>query len=335
MKDDMPARNWSRRVAIQAGAGALFAPAFVAATTSAAQDDSPPVDSDGVERHLPWTGAPPDLAPARTGLVELGDLRLWVSDSGGSGEPVVFFHPGSVPGSIWKYQQPVFSGKGYRVILWSRRGYNGSEAVASGRSGQGADGDDLLALLGLLGIDRFHGVGAAAGGITLLRFAIGQPDRLLSVTLAGTMGGIRDDSYAAIQKRLMPDGFEAMPLEFRELSPGYRAMNPDGMAAWLREAKAGRTAGGGAPPLPATAHPATSPVGNDRMTWKSLEALTMPLLIMTGDADIYMPPAILPLFTAHAPHARTEVIDGAAHATYWEQPEQFNQMILGFLNSGK
>lgn len=127
----------------------------------------------------------------------------------------------------------------------------------------------------------------------------------------------------------MPAGFETMPLEFRELSPGYRALAPKGMARWLHEANTGRTGKTPAPP-PADA-PAPPAEGAADTGWAGFAALSMPMLILTGDADIYMPPAVLPLFKAHAAQARLAVIDGAAHATYWEQPDAFNDTVLSFL----
>ena len=59
---------------------------------------------------------------------------------------------------------------GYRVITYDRRGFGRSTVDPAGpQPGTGAD--DLLALATHLGLDRFHLVGTAAGGIVALDFA--------------------------------------------------------------------------------------------------------------------------------------------------------------------
>jgi pimeloyl-ACP methyl ester carboxylesterase len=37
-------------------------------------------------------------------------------------------------------------------------------------------------------------------------------------------------------------------------------------------------------------------------------------------------------FAERIPGARFEVIDGAGHSAYWEQPEVWNQIVTRFLN---
>jgi pimeloyl-ACP methyl ester carboxylesterase len=58
----------------------------------------------------------PAQAPAKEGLAQLPDTRLWNSDTEGNGPAVVFLHPTSGCALIWDYQQPIFAAAGYRVI---------------------------------------------------------------------------------------------------------------------------------------------------------------------------------------------------------------------------
>ena len=120
----------------------------------------------------------PKQVPAKEGLVELRDVKLWVTDTGGSGPAVIFLHPTTGSGLIWGYQQPVFAAAGYRVIAYSRRGHAGSEPGPKDNPGTGAD--DLKGLADALGIDRFHAVGLAAdveGSIYFFAPITGDPDR--------------------------------------------------------------------------------------------------------------------------------------------------------------
>ena len=61
------------------------------------------------------------------GMADLGNVRLAYWDTGGSGEAIVFLHPGSGSAEFYPYQQPVFARAGYRVISYSRRGQCGSD----------------------------------------------------------------------------------------------------------------------------------------------------------------------------------------------------------------
>src|SRR5260370_14106416 len=69
----------------------------------------------------------PQQVPAKEGIAQLADTRLWFWDTGGTGEPIVLLHPASGSGLILGYQQPVFAQAVYRVISYSRRGHYGSQ----------------------------------------------------------------------------------------------------------------------------------------------------------------------------------------------------------------
>ena len=53
--------------------------------------------------------------------------------------------------------------------------------------------------------------------------------------------------------------------------------------------------------------------------------------MLTGDADLYTPPAVLRLFRARLKHAEFLIVPEAGHSAYWEQPEIFNRAVLGFI----
>jgi pimeloyl-ACP methyl ester carboxylesterase len=57
----------------------------------------------------------------------------------------------------------------------------------------------------------------------------------------------------------------------------------------------------------------------------------MPVLLLSGDADLYTPPSVLRLFKQRIPHAEMAVVPETGHSAYWEQPEIFNRVTLDFL----
>lgn len=267
-----------------------------------------------------WTPAEmPRQAPATEGMVDVGGARLWYWDTGGSGPAVVLMHAASQSGAGWGYQQPVFAAAGFRTIGYSRRGSFRSEAGPTGDPGLACD--DLLRLVDHLKIDRVHLVALALGAFYALDFALLYPQRLRALSITSSFLGIDDSEkeYLDANNRLRPKEFDALPVEFKELHPSYRAGNPQGVAAWVQLSR-------DANPGPRVRQKRPLP-----LTWTRLESIRHPTLLMTGDGDLYTPPALLRMQAAHMQQAETFVIPEAGHAGNWEQPQVFNAKVLDFL----
>jgi len=258
--------------------------------------------------------------PAREAQADLPGVRLSYADTGGSGVPVVFVHAATGSSRVWEYQLPAFTSGGYRVITYDRRGFGRSTANPAGPQ-PGAGADDLLALADHLKLDRFHVVGTAAGGIVALDFAASFPRRLRSLVVANSIGGVQDEDYLELGRRLRPPQFNALPPDVRELGPSYRAANPSGTARWLELERQSRPEG---------TTPPTQTFRN-RLTFSLLETIAVPTLLLTGDADLYAPPAVLRLFAARIKSSESVIVPEVGHSTYWEQPEIFNKTVLAFI----
>ena len=222
----------------------------------------------------------------------------------GGGMPVVFLHAGSGDSRMWDHQIPAFTAAGFRFIAYDR-------------GGQVAAADELEALAVQLGLERFHLVGTAAGGIAAADYALSFPHRLRSLVIANSIVGVQDEDYLALGRRLRPaPQFGALPAELRELGPSYRAANPQGTRRWMELAR---------------------PIGElktkNRISFALLETIRAPVLLLTGDADLYTPPSVLRLFTARIRHAESVVIPECGHSAYWEQPEAFNRAVLDFIKA--
>ncbi len=300
--------NSRRGVVATCVIGGLAVAASVASATAPALAADP---SKGLMTPLP------PQAPATEGLADLGTVKLWYWDTGGLGEAVVLLHPSSGSHEVYPYQQPVLAAAGYRVISYSRRGHANSE------TGRDADTfyqvDDLLALLATLKVDKFHAVGNALGGYVGLDVALGHPARVLSLVLACSMMGIAEPAYQAVSASLRPKGFAEFPAELRELGPSYRAANPDGVAAWkTRHDRAGKSIG---------------VRFRNKTNWATLAGLKVPALLVTGDADLWIPPSLLRQVAAKIPGSQGVVIPESGHAVQWEQPEAFNAAIMTFFRA--
>jgi pimeloyl-ACP methyl ester carboxylesterase len=269
-----------------------------------------------------WLSAAISMLPGQIihdGYATLPGVRLFYRDTGGSGVPVVFLHANTGSSRVWEYQIPAFAAAGYRLIAFDRRGWGRTGSEPSAHPGTAAG--DLAALLDQLGISRIHLVGTAGGGFVALDFAVSFPERLRSLVVANTIGGIEDADFVALGRRLRPPEFNALPPEIRELGPSYRAAQPEGTQRWIDLEKISRPAG---PPAPA------QPLRN-HLTFSLLETIRTPTLLITGGADMYAPPLVIQLFAKHIRNAETLIVPDAGHSTYWEQPEVFNRAVLNFI----
>jgi pimeloyl-ACP methyl ester carboxylesterase len=186
----------------------------------------------------------------------------------------------------------------------------------------GTAADDLQALLAVLKVDRFHLVGTAAGGFVAFDYALSFPDRLRSLTVANSIGGVQDEEYLALGRRLRPSPqFDALPVEIREVGPAYRAGDAAGTARWVELSQRSRMAR----PLPS---PQTF---RNRITFARLDAIRVPTLLISGGADMYAPPPVMRLFADHLKGAQTISVPDAGHSTFWEQSERFNRSLIAFL----
>jgi pimeloyl-ACP methyl ester carboxylesterase len=257
------------------------------------------------------------LAQGRETFAELGGVRLWYKDSGGRGVPVVVLHANTGSSQNWEHQIPAFTAAGYRFISYDRRGWGRSTTEPGVPAGTAAD--DLHALVKFLGIDRFHLIGTAGGGFVAYDYALSFPEQLRSLVVANSIGGVQDEEYLAMGRRLRPPQFDALPPDLRELGPSYRAAEPAGTRRWLELESMSRQTG-----APAQGF-------RNRLTFSMLEQIKLPTLLITGDADLYAPPPLLGMFAARIKGAQSLVIPEAGHSSYWEKPDVFNKAVLDFL----
>jgi len=265
-------------------------------------------------------------APAgREGHASVAGARLFYTDTGGAGVPVVLLHAATGNTSAWQYQTRAFTTAGYRVIAYDRRGWGRTVVDSNGPAGTGAD--DLRGLLDSLGVDRVHVVATAGGGFVAFDFALSFPTRLRGLVVADSIGGVQDKEILDLETRIRPPQFDALPPEVRELSPGYRAANPEGTQRWMDIEKQSRQSPSGA----STLQLAYSTPMRNQLTLLLFEQIRTPALLLTGGADMTAPPALMKILASHIPNAEFLVVPNAGHSVYWEEPELFNRTVLEFI----
>lgn len=259
----------------------------------------------------------PDQAPVTESMIDVPGGRLWCWDTGGDGPAVMLLHAANGSAANWGYQQPVLAGAGFRVIAYSRRGHYRSEFRADDPPAN--DVEDLEMVRAACGLDRFSLLGTAAGGGVAVQYAVRYPQRLQGLVVANSLAGIGDREFQDETAVLIPNGFDGLPADYRELGASYRAACPTGRLRWLALEQIARTAVW------------RRPSRTGRIELEALRQISVPTLLVTGDADPFMPASRLRRIARYFPQHQAAVISEAGHSCFWEQPLVFNRLVLDHL----
>ena len=137
---------------------------------------------------------------------------------------------------------------------------------------------------------------------------------------ANTIGGVQDDEYLELQRRIRPQQIQDLPEDLRELGPSYRGRDPQGAARWVEIQEGSRPYGA----IP------TQPL-REPITYRRLATIKVPVMVLSGDADLLSPPALMRLLSDHIPTSRFVSLPDAGHAGFWERPHVWNGLVLEFI----
>jgi pimeloyl-ACP methyl ester carboxylesterase len=250
---------------------------------------------------------------------ELPGVKLWFTDTGGSGVPIILLHANTATCAIWASQIASFSKAGFRVIAFDRRGWGKSLADAATGPQPGSTAGDLDALADHLKLDRFHLLGVAGGGFAALDYAAWRPERLRSLVVGASTGRVTDKEVADFITRIEIPSLRKLPAVYREVGPSYRGSNPEGTRRWIEIEEHARQ--------PAAAdQPLRTP-----NTFAKIETIPTATLVMAADADLLAPPALMRIWASHLKNHEWAVVSDSGHAIAWEQPDVFDDKVLAFV----
>jgi pimeloyl-ACP methyl ester carboxylesterase len=250
--------------------------------------------------------------------IDIPGVKLWVTDTGGLGTPIVLLHSNTGNSDIWAPQASAFSRAGYRVIAFDRRGWGRSIPDPSGPQ-PGSIAGDLDALVDHLRLGKFHLIGVAGGGFAALDYAAWRPEHVQSLVIGGSTGDLKDKEIADFIARIEIPEIRKQPAAYLEVAPSYRGANPEGTARWNDINANSRQPEAAAQPL------------HTPNTYTKIATITAPTLIIAADADLLAPPALMQLWAAHMKSFEWTTMQDAGHAMAWEQPAVFNKLVLDFL----
>ena len=242
-------------------------------------------------------------------------------------ETLVLIHAGIVDCRMWDRQLDAFARR-YRTVRYDMRGFG--RTVVEERVPY-SHHEDLRALLDVLGAGRALLVGCSMGARTAIDFALLYPERTQALVLVGpTVGGFEPDvdpPEELVAADEAGDLERLSELEVRVWVDGpYR--DPGGVDPAVRDLVRDMN-------LIALKNEASG-VGDERQpetpAVDRLAEIRVPTLVIVGDLDQPETVAAADLLEERLPNARKVVMPGTAHLPNMERPEDFNRIVLGFLD---
>ena len=265
------------------------------------------------------TGVSAGAAEDTGRYAELPGVKLWFTDTGGSGVPLVLLHANTGTSAVWEPQIGAFARAGYRVIAFDRRGWGKSIADAATGPQPGSIAGDLDALADHLKLDRFHLLGVAGGGFAALDYAAWRPQRLRALVIGASTGQMADKEIADFSARIEIPEIRKQPAVYLEVGASYRGANPAGTGHWREIEEHSRQPGSPNQPL------------RTPNTFAKIATIPTPTLVIAADSDLLAPPALMAIWAAHVKDHEWAVVPDAGHAVTWERPDVFNEKVIAFV----
>lgn len=246
----------------------------------------------------------------------------------GQGMPLVLLHGFPLDHRIWEAQLTGLNATA-RVLAPDLPGFGGSPPLAADPPAMDAYARAVLAWADGIGVRHFVLAGHSMGGYIALALARLAPERLDGLVLVSTRAGA--DSTAARENRaklaaaIREHGAQAtVDAMLPKLLAPAAADHSSPLVDQVQAIMLAQPPAGLVPAVQAmAARPDSTP---------DLEDLTMPLLILHGEADATIPPSEADAMVEAAASALYAPIPAAGHLPMLEQPAAVNSALRDFLN---
>jgi len=236
----------------------------------------------------------------------------------GSGDTIVLLHHGFGCTKIWKDIYPHLVEKGYRVIMYDRRGYGQSERGADFKEFYISDTfrsesvKELAMLKEFLDIDSFHIIGQCEGGVVGIDYAVMYPHHVATIVASSTQ------CYSKMT--MLELNSLKFPNPFQDLEPEIKKKLVD----WHGEEHAEvffnqfRKYGGA--------------YGTDFFDLRDvLPSVTCPALVLYPDRSSIFDVEQAVAFYRCLPNGELAILPNCGHNTYEHQPKEYISCVLNFL----
>jgi pimeloyl-ACP methyl ester carboxylesterase len=261
------------------------------------------------------------------GFAEVSGTKLYYEISG-KGKTITLIHGGLVDRRMWDDQFKSLS-KHFRVIRYDLRGFRKSAFPI----GSYSNVEDLYALLRFLKVEKSSLVGLSLGGAIASDFTLEHPEMVESLVLvSSSLRGFqssRNEKTIAVNKTAEEQGVKpAIELWLDHPFFATGKNNPTYQKRMRRMLKDNyRYWGPWKPEMQSIKVEWTAPPTIER-----LSVIKAPTIIVVGEKDASNILAIGGTLSDKIPGAKKIVIPSVSHHLNMEKPEEFNRIVLDFLN---
>ncbi len=243
----------------------------------------------------------------------------------GAGEPLLLIQ--GLGGHSLHWGEDFLGGleERFELVLYDHRG--------AGRSGEldvectiAGLAEDAVALLDELGIESAHVLGISMGGMVAQELVLNHAGRVRTLTLGcsfpggeeakmtdqAIVGQIAEAVLSGDPERAVRVGYEIM------IAPEYAA-DPANYELYAKVAEQFPT------PIPTLMGQLSAILAHD--TAERLATVAVPTLVVHGTGDRLLDCVNGELLARLIPDARLELLEGAGHMFFWEQPERSAKLV--------
>jgi 2-hydroxy-6-oxonona-2,4-dienedioate hydrolase len=274
------------------------------------------------------------MAEARSGYIEQVDGKLYY-EVAGEGDALVLGHAGFVDSGMWDPQWDVFAQR-YRVIRYDMRGFGKSDPAPAPRNRR----NDLVQLLEQVQVERAMLLGCSMSGSIMLDFALEHPAMVTALIIVSSApegfemeGDPPSELTEMFSAAKQGETMRVSELQLRLWIDGpYRQPDQVDQTVRRRASEMNRIPVERNTFFLADLQP-FEPL--DPPAINRLGAIQIPTLIAAGALDASEIVRAADVMAAAIPSAQKHIFAHSAHMPNMEEPAEFNQTVLNFLDNLK
>ena len=243
----------------------------------------------------------------------------------GEGKPIILLNGILASTASWALQVPALVNSGYKVILMDFRGQWKSDKPRE-RYSMYQQADDVKGLLDFLGIEKTNVLGISYGGEVGMIFAIKYPELVNSLIVACSIPKV--DRYARLiadkwmmAARLRSGKYLFLSMVTDIYSPNFINEKWDFIEKTILSFEE----------VDFEAFIELLKSFMELNILNDLPKIKAPTLIITAGRDRTKPDIYSKMMHKKIANSELKVIEGAGHVVNWEKPEEFNKIVLEFL----
>lgn len=258
-------------------------------------------------------------------LIDAGEIELDY-ERRGSGPPLLLIMGMSGTRRHWSERFLDLLAEHFEVIAYDHRGVGASTRMQSPFTIVDL-ARDAAGLLEALQIDAAHLLGFSMGGMVAQELVLAHPQRIVTLTLAGTYCGGQGSALAPQETtRILRDAVLSRDRERAVQASWQVNVSPAFFSDRQAHASFMEIGMGKGVASAVVMEQMRAIAGHD--TTARLGEIQAPTLIVHGSEDMMLPVQNAHLIARLMPSARLEIVEGAGHLFFWEQPQRSADLLV-------